>query len=53
MIWKTILKFDMTNETKKAIRIVEELKENSEDERIQKLEDILYDILENLRGYRW
>mgnify|MGYP003117544031 CR=1 FL=1 len=53
MIWKTILKFDMANEVKKAIRIVEELKKESEDERIQKLEDVLYDVLENLRGYRF
>ena len=43
----------MVNEIKKAIRIIEELKEEYKDGRIQKLEDIFYDALENLRGYRW
>ena len=32
---------------------IEELKEEYKDGRIQKLEDIFYDALENLRGYRW
>ncbi len=53
MIWKSILKYDMLNEIKKALRIIEELKQEYKDERIQKLEDIFYDALENLRGYRW
>jgi thiaminase len=54
MSWKNqIKKYDMVNEIKKAIRIIEELKEEYKDGRIQKLEDIFYDALENLRGYRW
>ena len=54
MTWKNqIKKYDMVNEIKKAIRIIEELKQEYKDGRIQKLEDILYDALENLRGYRW
>ena len=48
-----IKKYDMVNEIKKALRIIEELKEEYKDGRIQKLEDIFYDALENLRGYRW
>lgn len=43
----------MLNEIKKALRIIEELKQEYKDGRIQKLEDIFYDALENLRGYRW
>ncbi len=53
MSWKSILKYDMLNEIKKALRIIEELKQEYKDGRIQKLEDIFYDALENLRGYRW
>ena len=43
MTWKNqIKKYDMVNEIKKALRIIEELKEEYKDGRIQKLEDIFY-----------